>query len=88
MLGANELKDAVQTAEKTTSVCTRFCRVVAEVDEGAYICSHNGTGPRDTDLQRIWAPGMLDLSTEKLAEKLRAWVIEIHSGNRIDLNAL
>ena len=88
MLSTNELKDAVQTAEKTTSVCTRFCRVVAEVDEGAYICSHNGTGPSSTDCQRIWAPGMLDLPSEKLAEKLRAWVIEIHSGNRIDLNAM
>ena len=77
------------TAEKTTSVCSRLCRVVAQLDgETAYVIAHNSVGSAQTDCQRVYAPGMLDLPTEKLAEKIRSWVIDLHSGNRLDLNAI
>lgn len=87
MLSPDELKEALQDAVKGAEKCTRFCVHGSRIEGGAYHLFHNGTGNRDTDVQPIFAPGMLGLSKGGLTEKLRAWITDLHSGNKIDLNA-
>lgn len=87
MLTPGDLKAALQNAVKGAEVCGRYCVHGSRIEGGAYHLHHNGTGPRDTDVQHIYAPTMTALSQDGLTEKLRAWVTDLHSGNRIDLNA-
>jgi hypothetical protein len=86
MLTTDELRTVLRDAVKEAGKCTRFCTYGAVVEGGSFGLFHNGTGPRDTDTPRVHNSAVTNLGTDPLKEKLRAWITDLHSGNRIDLN--
>ena len=87
MLKQDELIEALHDGQKAAERCGRFCVVGASVEETGYWLHHNGTGSSDTDHQLVYAQPALNLDKGKLTERLRAWITDLHSGNKIDLNA-
>ena len=86
MLTTDELREALRDAVKSAGTCTRFCTYGAAVEGGTYSLHHNGTGSRDTDTPRIHSSAVTSLDPGPLTEKLRAWLTDLHGGNKIDLN--
>lgn len=91
MLTPEQLRAAAQLTEKASEgVCSRrYCRLALDLlgDGNGYRVAHNGIGSRDSDCQVVYAKPVLDATAEKLAEKLIAWVRDLHAGSRLDLNA-
>jgi hypothetical protein len=87
MLKADELKEALQDAVKAGEKCGRFCTHGATIEDDTYVVFHNGTGNRDTDAQVIYSVPVRNLAKDPLTKKLRTWVVDLHSGNKLDLNA-
>ncbi len=87
MLKPEDLTEALHMGVKTAERCSRFCKYGADIrDEKGYWLWHNGTGSRDTDAQVVYAPAVLAYSTEKLTERLTAWIAGLHTNVRVDLN--
>lgn len=86
MLTEDQLKEAIQAADKAAGICTRFCRYGVSIDKGTYSCHHNGIGASDSDEQTVWATATLALSQEALTIRLRDWLAAIHQRKRYDVN--
>lgn len=89
MLKPDELTGALHAALKACDPpCKRLCVASARIEDDKYVLAHNGLGDRDSDWQTVYAPGVLGLSKDGLAAKLRPWVEGLHRGERVDLNAV
>jgi hypothetical protein len=87
MLKIDELIEALHEAVKGSERCGRLCTAGASIKDDNYFVFHNGTGNRDTDAQVIYSVPVRNLAKDPLTKKLRTWVVDLHSGNKLDLNA-
>jgi hypothetical protein len=82
----DELRAALTQARRAAGVCGPFCRTDGEAEGGALRIGHNGTGSGDTDSQTVHAPAVLALTTDKLTDRLAAWIKDLHKRKKTDLN--
>jgi hypothetical protein len=88
MLLQDELKGALADGLKAAGVCGRFCKAGAEIEgsNDRYRIWHNGAGSRDTDVQSVFSQAVLGHNRDAMAGRIKAWVIGLHRGGRLDWN--
>jgi len=86
MLMSDELNRAIEQAQLTAAVCTRWCAVGGECRRSGYLIYHNGLGSSDTSEQLVADKGVLRLSEWELSRWLIPWLVATHKRQRFDLN--
>lgn len=87
MLPPDELIDALKQGQGAADCCGHWCRAGAAIDDGRYRLHHNGLSGRDTDSAVIHGVGVLALPKDALAAKIKTWIVGLHKGEKVDLNA-
>lgn len=87
MLGPDELKAALQDAEKEAGVCRAWCRIGGSVDvSGVYVTWHNSLGSSDSAEATLFNAVVLAMNQATLASRLARWIASLHARAPIDPN--
>jgi hypothetical protein len=87
MLLPDELKTALQDAEKEAGVCRSWCRIGGSVDaSGVYVTWHNSLGSSDSAEASIYNSTVLAMNQAALSSRLAKWIASLHARAPIDPN--
>jgi hypothetical protein len=88
MLTQELLMDALKTGQGAANCCNgHFCRAGAAVENDTYTLFHNHIRSDKTDVQQVYSSEVLGWTATKLGERITCWIVGLHRGERVSLNA-